>query len=116
MSNQAEPLAHSARKSVPEQSYKKHIEAVTKIATDNAQRATNYFHGDREYFVEAVRVAALYHDLGKLDEENQRVLMRSATEALPLNHVDAGAARLLELRRMESSLLAFAHHIGLPSF
>ncbi len=115
MSNQAEPLAHSARKSVPEQSYKKHIEAVIKIATDNAQRAANYFQGDREYFVEAVRVAALYHDLGKLDEENQRVLMRSATEALPLNHVDAGAARLLELRRMESSLLAFAHHIGLPS-
>ena len=115
MSTRSEPLAHSARRTVAAQSYKAHIERVTALAEDNARRAAQYLQGDRDFFVESVRAAAIYHDLGKLDEENQRVLIRSATEALPLNHVDAGTAQLLELKRLESSLLAFAHHIGLPS-
>lgn len=113
--NNNEPLAHSARKDVAAQSYKTHIERVTQIATDNAQRAAKYLQGDREFFVESVRAAALNHDLGKLDEENQRVLMNSPRERLAVFHEDAGTARLLELKRFESSLLAFSHHRGLPS-
>ena len=103
MSNKHEPLAHSARKMVTAQSYKAHIERVTALAEDNAKRAAKYLQGDHDFFVESVRAAAIYHDLGKLDEENQHVLMKSATKALPLNHVDAGTARLLELKRFESS-------------
>lgn len=110
-----EPLAHSARKDVASQSYKAHIERVTQIATDNAQRAAKYLQGDREFFIESVRAAALNHDLGKLDEENQRVLMNSPRDRLAVFHEDAGTARLLELKRFESSLLAFSHHRGLPS-
>jgi CRISPR-associated endonuclease/helicase Cas3 len=111
-----EPLAHSARKTVAPQSYKAHVEHVTEIATGNAERAAKYYSGDRAFFVETVRAGAFFHDLGKLDEANQEVLMRSATEALPINHVDAGTAHLLKLGRLESSVLAFAHHIGLPNF
>lgn len=109
-----EPLAHSARKDVAAQTYKAHVEAVTAIATENSECAAKYYEGDRVFFVEAVRAGAFFHDLGKLDEANQQVLMRSATEALPINHVDAGTAHLLALGRLESSVLAFAHHIGLP--
>jgi len=113
--NSNEPLAHSARKDVAAQSYKAHIERVTQIATGNAQRAAKYLQGDREFFIESVRVAALNHDLGKLDEENQRVLLNSSRDRLVVFHEDAGTARLLELKRFESSLLAFSHHRGLPS-
>jgi CRISPR-associated endonuclease/helicase Cas3 len=111
-----EPLAHSARKTVAAQSYKAHVERVTAIATENAEHAVKYYRGDRDFFVEAVRAGAFFHDLGKLDEENQQVLMRSATEALPVKHWDASSAHLLALGRLESAVLAFAHHTGLPNY
>lgn len=112
----SEALAHSARTTVAAQSYKAHVERVTAIATENAQRAARYYRGDGKSFIEAVRAAALFHDLGKLDEENQKVLMRSATERLPIKHWDASSAHLLSLNRLESAVLAFAHHIGLPNY
>jgi CRISPR-associated endonuclease/helicase Cas3 len=110
------PLAHSARKQAAAQSYKAHIRRVTAIATRNARRAAKFYRRDRQFFIEAVRVAALFHDLGKLDEENQKVLMRSATEKLPVKHWDAASAYLLSQQRMESAVLAYAHHIGLPDY
>jgi CRISPR-associated endonuclease/helicase Cas3 len=112
----SEPLAHSARKHVTAQSYKAHVERVTAIATENAERAVKYYRGDREFFVETVHTGALIHDLGKLDDENQKVLMRSATEKLPVKHWDAASAYLLSLQRQEAAVLAFAHHIGLPDY
>jgi CRISPR-associated endonuclease/helicase Cas3 len=111
-----EALAHSARTTVVAQSYKAHVERVTAIATENAQRVARYYRGDGSAFVEAVRAAAIFHDLGKLDEENQKVLVRSATERLPIKHWDASSAHLLSLNRLESAVLAFAHHIGLPNY
>lgn len=112
----SEALAHSARKNAAAQSYEAHTKRVTRLATRNAVRAARFYKGDCRFFVETVRAAAFYHDLGKLDEQNQRVLISSPTEPLPLNHVDAGAAHLLRLNRLESSVLAFAHHIGLPDY
>lgn len=111
-----EPLAHSARKHVAAQSYRAHIRRVTAIATKNARRAARYYRGDRRFFVETVRTAALFHDLGKLDEKNQSVLMRSATERLPVKHWDAASAYLLSSQWLESAVLAFAHHTGLPDY
>jgi CRISPR-associated endonuclease/helicase Cas3 len=111
-----DPLAHSARKHVAAQSYKAHVERVTALATENAEGAAKYYRGDREPFVETVHTAALVHDLGKLDDENQKVLMRSATEKLPVKHWDAASAYLLSLQRAEAAVLAFAHHIGLPNY
>ena len=111
-----EALAHSARKTVAAQTYKTHIENVTAIATENAQRAAKYYSGDKELFVETVNAGAFFHDLGKLDYDNQAVLMRNSKEALPINHVDAGTSHLLKLGRLESSVLAYSHHIGLPNF
>jgi CRISPR-associated endonuclease/helicase Cas3 len=111
-----EPLAHSARKQVTAQSYEAHIRRVTAIATRSARRATRYYRRDRKFFVDTVRVAALFHDLGKLDDKNQQVLMRSATEKLPIKHWDASSAYLLSQHRMESAVLAYAHHRGLPDY
>ena len=63
---------------------------------------------------------ALYHDLGKLAEENQKELHKEGIKSghLPVNHVDAGAA-FLKTKGQEalcSLILVYAHHQGLPDF
>ena len=110
-----ELLAHSRRGEIPEQSYKKHIEKVHSQAVCNAQRASAYYSGDRDAFVETVESAVVYHDLGKIDEANQEILRRESRDPLPISHSDAGVAELLRLRRSEAAVLAEAHHAGLFS-
>lgn len=66
-----------------------------------------------------LELAAEYHDLGKLDDENQQVL-RGEVEAkrLPVSHADAGVAVFADLSEnvcsFYSALLIYAHHAGLP--
>lgn len=58
--------------------------------------------------------AAEYHDLGKLDSENQRVLAgEKRAGRLPMPHADAGVAHLIG-QNAWSALLVYAHHAGLP--
>ena len=110
-----EPLAHSPDPPVPEQTYLEHVGPVRGNASANAQAAYDYYSGDRRAFVEVVEAAALYHDLGKLDEANQEVLRRVRGGKLPLPHEDAGVAELLHLSRNEAAVLVAAHHGGLFS-
>lgn len=109
------PLAHSPRQGASAQTYYEHITNVTNKAVRNAQNTADYFAGDRKAFVGWVEAAALYHDLGKLDEENQNVLEQDSRSPLPVAHEDAGVAALWGLRRKESSLLVACHHTGLFS-
>jgi len=110
-----ESLAHSPRRGRPAQTYAEHIGNVVSRACANAEAAANYYVGDRDQFVDEVVAAATYHDLGKLDEENQRVLEVESRQPLPIRHEDAGVAKLLCLKRRESVILAQAHHQGLFS-
>lgn len=115
---QQEPLAHSAKpdRNIPEQSYSDHVGNVLKLAEHNAKQAGHYYHGGEE-FTKVVRLAAEFHDLGKLDEANQRILQSTSSERhLPINHVDAGVAALLSPTDANASaaLLVNAHHAGLP--
>ncbi len=78
-------------------------------------------HYTTEWDAEAVRrvyeLAAEYHDLGKLDEENQKILALSWNKRvarLPLAHADAGVAYLMSREAYQSMLLVFSHHAGLP--
>jgi CRISPR-associated endonuclease/helicase Cas3 len=84
-------------------------------AIRNARKATAFCDGDREAFVGWVEAAALYHDLGKLDNANQDVLEQASRNPLPIPHEDAGVATLWQLRRKESAVLVAAHHAGLFS-
>lgn len=113
-------LAHSAKpeRSVPVQEYRDHIESVVRIAVANAYAVAKYSPKYGELLRAAVRQAAEFHDLGKLDETNQEVLRNNRGKML--NHVDAGVAHLLKDARRASDVLAavtvFAHHIGLPEW
>lgn len=110
-------LAHSKGKNppVPAQNYQKHISEVLRRTDENAESLLRYNKSDSEYFRYAVRAAAIYHDLGKLDDDNQKVLSNGEGKGLPINHVDAGTANLLKNDLVESALLVYAHHIGLQS-
>lgn len=113
----AEWLAHSKGKNppVPPQTYKKHISEVLKRAEENIENLSPYYKGDLNYFQNTVRAAAIYHDLGKLDDDNQKILSKGGSGGLPINHVDAGTSYLLNNDLVESALLVYSHHIGLQS-
>lgn len=112
-------LAHSAKsdRGIPQQDYGDHIENVVGNAVRNADRAGVYSAKYGDLLRGAVRQAAEFHDLGKLDEANQEVLRTNRGKMH--NHVDAGVAHLLDgspnLVRSVAALAAFAHHIGLPT-
>ena len=113
----SEWLAHSRGKNppVPAQSYYKHISEVVGSAEKNTKNLFAYYQGNYEFLLEAVQAAALFHDLGKLDDDNQKILSKGGGKGLPINHVDAGTKNLLDNDLVESALIVYAHHIGLQS-
>src|SRR4030042_1009001 len=108
-----ELLAHSARYGYPEQPDKKHVNEVTRMAMTFATRMVPYIQfGD--LFMSSVCASAEYHDLGKIDSANQKVLREKPQESLPVKHEDAGTAFLLA-KHLPTALCVFSHHGGLPS-
>jgi CRISPR/Cas system-associated endonuclease/helicase Cas3 len=72
-------------------------------------------HWDAKAIRRIFELAAEYHDLGKLDDENQKILSgNKKASRLPIAHADAGVAHLLSQDAPTSALLVFAHHAGLP--
>ncbi len=110
-------LAHSAGKNPPvsAQPYDEHVTKVTRQVEQNLNRLLPYYSGHGAFLEAAVRAAAAFHDLGKLDDSNQVVLRKGGPRGLPVNHVDAGTACLLENDFVESAMLVYSHHLGLPS-
>lgn len=66
-------------------------------------------------FIENIEIAATFHDLGKLDAENQSGLRQGRTGRMPWDHIDAGVAHLLASGNRMAAWLVRAHHApGLP--
>lgn len=111
-----EPLAHSARDGAPEQTYRDHVGNVRRYSALFAGDAAAFSPKWKQPFMAAVERAAAYHDLGKLDELFQEVLRHNRKNKHGFNHVEAGTTLLLRLKQFEAAFVAYAHHIGLPSF
>ena len=113
-------FAHSPdpKRRIPAQDYAAHIGGVVDRASKAAGGAARYASCDGEALKKAVRLAAEYHDLGKLDEENQEVLSgKRSARKLPVQHTDAGTAYLLDTVQVApGAALIRSHHIGLPDF
>lgn len=114
-----EYFAHSPRNGFPAQTYAQHISGVLERVMRHASDAARYSPTDGALLLTAAELAAVYHDLGKLDKRNQSVLSgEKRAKRLPINHADAGAAFLLD--DTHSAILAAvsvaSHHMGLPDF
>jgi CRISPR-associated endonuclease/helicase Cas3 len=109
-------LAHSAKDGYPAQSYGDHVRRAIETARGLAADAS---HGLPQFaaFVETVGLGTEFHDLGKLDDDNQAVLASPTGKPLPREHVDAGTKHLFGLgtpTARYAGMLAYAHHRGLP--
>ncbi len=115
-------LAHSARldRGIPVQEYREHVIETRHRAQENAAKAGHYATRYGRLLEAVAAHAGEFHDMGKLDDENQAVLNGNVSaKKLPVQHVDAGVAHLLSLGEQWHQLAAFisyAHHIGLQSF
>lgn len=114
-------LAHSARldRGIPSQEYREHIIGTRRRAQENAAKVGRYATKYGRLLEVVAALAGEFHDMGKLDDDNQAVLKGSVSaKKLPVQHVDAGVAHLLSLGEQWHQLAAFvsyAHHIGLQS-
>ncbi|MGI6699287.1 MAG: CRISPR-associated endonuclease Cas3'' [Christensenellales bacterium] len=112
-----EYLAHSAKGNCPAQTYSAHIQGVCDRAVRYAEEAEQYSLKNKGILKSIVQISALLHDLGKLDEQNQKVLHNTGNvrSKLPVNHVDAGCAALKLMKKPFSALVVYSHHRGLPN-
>lgn len=66
-------------------------------------------------FITNIEIAATFHDLGKLDAENQFGLRQGRAGRMPWDHIDAGVAHLFAGGNRMAAWLVRAHHApGLP--
>ena len=112
------PLAHSA--STPDGEghlYRDHISAVTNDGTAKAEALAVHI-ADLAFAIRFVKIVASsshYHDLGKLDPDNQRALAKGREGRMPWDHIDAGVAYLSKMGAWTSAWAVRAHHApGLP--
>src|SRR5690349_14151000 len=102
--------AHSPNKRGIAQSYKDHVERVTRLASQYAS-ATHC-----SLPVGSIGAAAAVHDAGKLVPENQRVLSGEIeAKKLPVPHEDAGVLWMAKERDEIAAMIVYSHHRGLPS-
>lgn len=118
-----ELLAHSAKvdKGILAQSYEEHILNARQLAFEKAQGAGTFAPDLKESLAQVAWLAAEFHDMGKLDDDNQAVLSgQKKSKKLPINHVDSGVAHLWQLGKnnipaLLAAMVSYAHHIGLQS-
>jgi len=110
------PLAHSARKKYPPQTYEAHVRGACERAGEYAAEAECYSVKANGILSTIVRDSALLHDLGKLEERNQSVLREQSRRRrhLPVDHTDAGSAALQKMGSGCAAMLVYSHHQGLP--
>ena len=110
------PLAHSARKNYPPQTYEAHVRGVCERAGKYAAEAECYSVKANGILSAIVRDSTLLHDLGKLEERNQSVLREQSRRRrhLPVDHTDAGSAALQKMGSGCAAMLVYSHHQGLP--
>ncbi len=103
---------------IPPQSYLEHVLHVLIRSRCYLRKILLYARDwDGETIRRILELAAEYHDLGKLIDENQDVLSGKKQAArLPVSHADAGVAYLFGQDTLLSALLVYAHHAGLPDY
>lgn len=113
-------LAHSApRAGGSPQPYAEHVHHVLEGARLRAEAMAAYC-SDRDLAqqcVKSVVAAAVFHDLGKLDNVTQAALRCGRSAPLKWDHIDAGVAYLMSEHSENAAWLVRAHHApGFPKW
>lgn len=111
--------AHSPKDGVPAQAYQTHINGVSERVNEYVNDICRYAEIDGELIKQKAKMVAAFHDLGKLDRNNQDVLSgKISAKKLPKNHADAGAAYFLDEKHFSAVAAATvkAHHHGFTNF
>ena len=111
--------SHSPKDGCPAQPYTEHVQDVVIRVQEIAKRVAKYGKKDGCLLQKIAKISAQYHDLGKLESENQLVLNGDkSARALPYHHQDAGVAHFLNDEHLCSlaAVVISAHHTGLPDF
>ncbi len=73
--------------------------------------------GPKKILQETLKIALMLHDMGKLDELNQKVLRDGSKGGLPVDHLDAGIAVANQMGNELAALLIRGHHApGLANY
>lgn len=110
-------LAHSAAYCGKEQTYEAHTEGVTKLLKNMLENIQPYVSIKLYTRLERALLAGEFHDMGKLDEKNQKNLHDNTRKSsLPIPHQIAGAKYLYKAYNdIFAAALIFGHHMpGLP--
>lgn len=111
--------AHSPKDGIHAQTYQTHINGVKKRVKHYVKDICRHAKFDGELLKQRTEMVAAFHDLGKLDKNNQDVLSGKRTaQFLPMNHVDAGAAYFLDEKHFSviAAATVGAHHHGFANF
>lgn len=114
----SQALAHSAKDSIPAQSYREHVTHVNHLGEDFFSQMIYYYAEAGESplafaMKDSLMTATLFHDLGKLDSSFQVVLQGKNRHAEKVQHAHAGTTFLLTQKAFEAAGLVTAHHQGL---
>lgn len=113
-------LARSQRHDGTKQTYAEHINGVKHKSIENVKAFGGFLQNQEkeDLYEKVINNAAEYHDLGKLNKENQRVFHSERTEGkLPVDHRDAGVQHLLgnDREKIDATLIYAHHYPGLPN-
>ncbi|MBI3563192.1 MAG: DEAD/DEAH box helicase [Gammaproteobacteria bacterium] len=115
-------IAHTPPKDNPHLAphlYADHINEALKYGLallDYVLSFSNSGATERDAFRKALTIAIMLHDLGKLDEGNQKVFRGDIHGRLPVDHIEAGVAIAAEMENELIGWLIRGHHApGLPS-
>ncbi len=117
------------------QTYFDHISGVVNRCCENVEQILEFcsYSGEQKQAFKSILFnAAQFHDLGKLDEQNQKVFQcNNSRMSLPIPHVDAGCAYFMQRvsdlfskqnnvfenpALLESANIVYSHHAGLPYY
>lgn len=101
------------------QTYAEHIHGVMQKALKNVEGFKGYIADEEniDLYKKIIVLSAMYHDLGKLSMENQKVLRGDIqADKLPIDHRDAGINHLFvqDSVNIEAALVYAHHYPGLP--
>lgn len=115
-------IAHTPPKERPNMAphgYAKHIHEMVAYGVPMFEHLLSFVscsHDEKAALAQTFKAALMLHDMGKLDDANQRVFRGEVAGPLPVDHIEGGVAVAAEMQNELLGWMIRGHHSpGLPS-